>query len=218
MRTSNTVSHPIFARFYSALAKKAETAGIGEHRKRLLDSSSGKIVEVGCGSGLNFFHYPDTVEKVVGVEPEEFLKLKSIQVANQLKDKLNIEVVQGVATSLPFDDNTFDCAVTSLVLCSVDDPKKAISEMYRVVKPGGELRFYEHVRSKSPKFSQMQDRVNKFWPYFGGGCNCNRDTLGYIKDSEFEIKEADEFNFAHSKLLAPVAPMILGIAIKPDLR
>ena len=119
-----------------------------EHRRKLLEGLSGRVIEVGAGNGLNFSLYPHTVEKVVAVEPEPTLREAAREEAKEAQ--VEIEVVDGVASELPAEDASYDAVVASLVLCSVRDQAEALAEMRRVLKPGGELRFYEHVISHRP--------------------------------------------------------------------
>jgi ubiquinone/menaquinone biosynthesis C-methylase UbiE len=140
------VGHPVFARLYERMAPSLDRTGGAAHRDELLAGLSGRVIEVGAGSGLCFAHYPDTVREVVAVDPEPSLR-RAAQCAAQSVEKA-IGVVDGRAGQLPADDASFDAAVASLVLCSVPDAGAALREVRRVLRPGGELRFYEHVRSE----------------------------------------------------------------------
>src|SRR6184192_3710117 len=111
----------------------------------MLEGLAGRVLEVGAGNGLNFVHYPDTVTEVVAIEPEPFLRARAEEAANLTT--VPIRVVDGVAGRLPVDDQSMDAAVASLVLCSVPDQAAALAELRRVIRPGGQLRFYEHVHS-----------------------------------------------------------------------
>jgi ubiquinone/menaquinone biosynthesis C-methylase UbiE len=121
-------------------------------------------------------------------------------------------VVDGIADELPSADESCDAAVTSLVMCSVPNPDAALSEIRRVLRPGGELRFYEHVRSNQPRMSRWQDRVNPLWRRIGGGCNANRDTLARIVAAGFEVTEVRRFGFSPNWTTRLTAPHILGTA------
>src|SRR4051794_5210796 len=138
--------HPIFARAYIKGAPGAEKRGVAEHRRENLAGLSGRVLELGAGNGLNFAWYPEAVSEVVAVEPEPTLREAAVAAAGQAS--VPVTVVGGVADALPFDDESFDAAVASLVLCSVPDQARALAELRRVVRPGGELRFYEHVQAR----------------------------------------------------------------------
>lgn len=125
-----------------------DRGGIAERRAELLSGLTGAVVELGCGNGLNFAHYPETVTRVLAVEPDPYLRALAEQAAAQVKTP--IDVVDAVAEHIPAGDGTFDAAVASLMLCSVPDQHTALREVHRVLKPGGQLRFLEHVRATSP--------------------------------------------------------------------
>jgi SAM-dependent methyltransferase len=210
---SDKVHHPIFARFFARLSVKAEAAGQGEHRRELLAGLSGRVIELGAGNGLNFSYYPDSVKEVVAVEPESYLRKLAAKAA--IGAPTPVHVVDGVADLLPADTGSFDAGVASLVLCSVSDQDQALTELLRVIRPGGELRFYEHVRSHSPGLARLQRAVDVFWPQVGGGCHASRDTSTAIERAGFSIEACRSFPFRPSLLLYPVTPHILGIARRP---
>ena len=139
------VHHPIFARLFDRLVRKADPQQ-AEPRVELLAGLSGRVIEVGAGNGINFANYPREVTEVVAVEPETYLRQKAAGAAASAP--VPVTVVDGLADALPAEDSSFDAAVTSLVLCSVPDQQSALGEIARVLKPGGELRFYEHVLSQ----------------------------------------------------------------------
>ena len=132
-----------FARAYPKMAATAEQRGATEHRRRLLEGLQGRVVEIGAGHGLTFPLYPAAVTEVVALEPEPTLRARAEKAAADAP--VPVRVLAGVADALPLDDAGFDAAVTSLVLCSVHDQQKVLGEIRRVLRPDGELRFYEHV-------------------------------------------------------------------------
>lgn len=214
MRRSTTgVHHPFFARMYARMAPAFEAKGSGQHRDELLAGAGGRVIEVGAGVGSNFAHYPATVTEVVAVEPEPYLRERAEQAAKDAA--VPVRVVDGVADKLPFDVARFDVGVASLVLCSVPDQDRALAELFRVVRPGGELRFYEHVRSERPRFARMQRRVDLVWPLLGGGCHASRATGDAIERAGFVIERIRRFEFRPAMTSYPVAPHILGIATRP---
>ena len=203
-------AHPLFARLYHALSGAAERAGTTEHRRELLGGLRGRVVEVGAGNGLNFAHYPPGVTDVLAVEPDPFLRKKAALAA--ARAPVPVRVVDGDAEALPAHDAEFDAAVASLVLCSVASPPRALAELRRVLRPGGELRFYEHVRGDDPATARLQDRADRVWPLVGGGCHPNRDTVAAVAAAGFALEEVRRFRFRPTSLAAPVAPHVIGRA------
>ncbi|HJT75888.1 MAG TPA: class I SAM-dependent methyltransferase, partial [Gemmataceae bacterium] len=179
MTELQALQHPRFARQYLKIAAEADRRGAAEHRHRLLDGVAGRILEVGAGQGRNFDHYPDTVTEVVALEPDDTLRRSAEQAAPLAP--VPVTVVGGEARSLPGNDGEFDAVVASLVLCSVDDLSGALAEMKRVLRLGGELRFYEHVRSPRRWAALLQDAITPLWRRAGGGCHPNRDTEAAIR-------------------------------------
>jgi ubiquinone/menaquinone biosynthesis C-methylase UbiE len=206
------VRHPIFARIYMRMSRKRHETE-DEHRRRLLEGLSGRVIEVGAGNGLNFALYPAAVEAVLAVEPEPLLRKAAIEEAREAP--VTVEVVDGVASALPAEDGSQDAAVASLVLCSVPDQVKALAEMRRVVKPGGELRFYEHVVAHKPLPARLQRIADAtFWPRVAGGCHMARETQASIETAGFEVERIDRFGFTPGAPVPPI-PHILGIARRP---
>jgi ubiquinone/menaquinone biosynthesis C-methylase UbiE len=204
------VHHPLFARVFDRISRKAEDSGQAEHRREMLAGLTGRVIEVGAGNGLNFQHYPDTVEEVVAVEPEAYLRQRAQESAANAS--VQIHVVDGLADRLPVDDGSVDAAVASLVLCSVPDQERALAEIHRVLRPGGELRFYEHVISDQARFARFQRIVGRGWPLFAGGCHPDRDTAAVIRGAGFDVEQLREFDFRPGILELPVTPRILGVA------
>ena len=198
-------SHPIFARFWDWLSKREDAAGQNEYRRELLTGASGRVLELGVGNGRNFAHYPTTVDEVVAIEPEPYLRERASEAAASAP--VRVEVVDGADNPLPFDDDSFDVAVVSLVLCSVPDQARSLAELRRVLKPGGELRFYEHVIPLDPGWARFFRFLEKsgIWPFFGAGCHPARDTRASIERAGFDIETIRRFPF--NKI-----PHILGLA------
>jgi ubiquinone/menaquinone biosynthesis C-methylase UbiE len=209
---SNQVRHPIFARMYARLSPRAEPRGVAEHRRELLASLSGRVLELGAGNGLNFSYYPATVSEVVAVEPEDYLRDRAQQAARAAP--IPVTVVDAVADQLPFADQTFDAAVASLVLCSVPDQASALAELHRVLRPGGQLRFYEHVRPNHPRTAAIWQRADDWniYPRLAGGCHAARDTETAITTAGFTIEQCRRFPFKGGPI---TAPHILGLARRP---
>jgi ubiquinone/menaquinone biosynthesis C-methylase UbiE len=172
------------------------------------------VIEVGAGSGANFAHYPSTVGEVVAVEPENYLRERAQHAAR--KASIPITVVDGSASRLPGDEASFDAGVAALVLCTVPDQMRALAELFRVIRPDGELRFYEHVVSKRPweaRFQRLADAT--LWPRLAGGCHLARDTTTAIERAGFVIETSERFPFSPAPLL-PADPHILGKARRPS--
>jgi ubiquinone/menaquinone biosynthesis C-methylase UbiE len=204
------VRHPIFARIYERLSRKTEAAGIAEHRDDLLAGLSGRVVEVGAGNGLNFAHYPPAVTEVVAVEPEPFLRGRAAEAAAAAS--VTVKVVDGTAAALPFEDGSCDAGVVSLVLCSVPDQAAALTELHRVVRPRGELRFYEHVLADTPWHARVQRFLDHtIWPHVSGGCHASRNTLAAIEAAGFGVEASQRFKFRLMPGI-PTSPHILGSA------
>jgi ubiquinone/menaquinone biosynthesis C-methylase UbiE len=209
------VHHPVFARMFARLSAQAEKRGQADHRRELLAGLSGRVIEVGAGHGLNFPHYPGTVGQVVAVEPEGYLRELAQKAA--VEAAVEVRVIDGLANRLPADDASFDAGVASLVLCSVPDQRAALSELRRVIRPGGELRFYEHVISENPRLARIQRVAERsgFWPLVGGGCHPARDTAAAIEAAGFRIESCRRFAFRPALIEVVVEPKILGVARRP---
>jgi SAM-dependent methyltransferase len=207
--SAGAVHHPIFARLFDRLVRKADPQQ-ADHRRELLAGLSGRVIEVGAGNGINFANYPTQVTEVVAVEPETYLRDKATEAAASAP--VPVTVVDGLADALPAEDAQFDAAVTSLVLCSVPDQQRALAEIARVLKPGGELRFYEHVLSQDAKAARMQNRIQPVWSFCGGGCHPNRDTPGAIEAAGFRMESLRRFPFKPGPLMTVVEPHAIGTA------
>jgi ubiquinone/menaquinone biosynthesis C-methylase UbiE len=203
--------NPRFARLYQRAAASSERRGATEHRKRLLAGLSGTVVEIGAGHGLNFPHYPPEVSEVIAIEPEPTLREAAVDAASGAP--VPVRVLPGVAERIPLDDGQVDAAVASLVLCSVPDQEQALAELHRVIKPGGSLRFYEHVIAKTqPKRALLQLLdYSGVWPRIAGGCHPARDTAAAITNAGFAIESCERIMFAGSRF-EPSIPYILGNA------
>ncbi len=207
--------HPVFALTYDLLAPGMDAAGAGEHRRRLLAGLSGRVVEVGAGPGRNFSWYPPEVRQVVAVEPEPYLRRRALHAAGQ--SLVSVDVVDGVAEALPVADGWADTVVFALVLCSVADPDRALAEARRVVRPGGALRFYEHVAADSPGWRRAQQIADRVWPRVAGGCHTHRDPVATIRRAGFHVDTLDRFAFPPGRGAGLVSTHVLGSARRdPD--
>ncbi len=207
-------AHPRFAKVYPGVAERADRRGAAGHRRRLLEGLTGRVVEVGCGNGRNFAHYPQGVTEVVAIEPEPTLRALAAEAARGAP--VAVKVIAGYADALPFADGELDAGVVSLVLCSVPDQERALAELARVVRPGGELRFYEHVIPRAqPKRSlfSLADRTG-LWPAVAAGCHLARDTGAAIAAAGFAIEDCEPIEFRAAPL-EPRLSYILGRARRP---
>jgi ubiquinone/menaquinone biosynthesis C-methylase UbiE len=206
----SAVHHPVFARLWSLMSRH-EPAEIRRHRDELLAGLSGRVIELGAGAGSNFAHYPATVTEVVAVEPEPHLRERARAAA--ARAGVRIEVVDGDADHLPASDASFDAAVACLVLCTVPDQAHALAELGRVLRRGGELRFYEHVRSDQPVLALSQRAVDRvFWPRAFGGCHTARDTPSAIEAAGFEVDDQRRMWVNPLPIAFPVATHAIGRA------
>jgi ubiquinone/menaquinone biosynthesis C-methylase UbiE len=198
-----------FSSFYDRAMKSTEEAGMREIRRETLSQASGRTVDIGAGTGLNVELYPEGVSDLVLAEPDEHM-------LNRLRPKVagwgrDVEVVQAPADRLPFDDDSFDTAVFTLVLCTVPDPTAALREAARVLRPGGKLLFVEHVRSPEPRLARWQDRLERPWKFLGDGCHCNRDTVATLEASPFTVERVEHGELPKAPPL--VKPLVHGSAV-----
>ncbi len=201
-----------FARLYDTAFVLAERRGLRDLRRELVGRSSGRVVELGAGTGLNVAHYPDTVSDLVLTEPDPHMaaELRKRTRSMSLPVSVPVSVVEAPAESLPFDDASADTVVTTLVLCTVKDPDRALAEVARVLRPGGTLLFAEHVRSTSARAARWQDRLNTPWNWYACGCHCNRDTIAAIRAASFEIGEVRRDRL---RWISPIVrPLVTGAA------
>jgi ubiquinone/menaquinone biosynthesis C-methylase UbiE len=207
--------HPIFARFYDRITAGSERAGLGQMREELLGTASGRVLELGAGTGHNLEHYTDAVTELVLTEPDPHM-------AKRLRERLatnpgaarNPSVVEASAEDLPFDDGSFDVVVATLVLCTIPDPLKALGEARRVLVEGGKLLYLEHVRSRRPGLARWQDRLEGPWGFFAGGCHPNRDTGQLLADAGFWIDSLEDMKLPKAPPI--VRPVIRGVAQRPS--
>jgi len=206
--------HKWFAAIYDRMAAPEERRFMSAVREELAGGAQGKVLEIGAGTGLNFPHYRDDVE-VIATEPDPYMRQRAQR--RLAESGKNIELREASAEELPFDSDSFDTVVGTLVMCSIPHPQRALAEIRRVLKAGGEYRFYEHVRYESAFGALWQDAVLPVWRWFAAGCHPNRNTVRAVKDAGFNITQLEK-----TKPLPPMPPMIFsrlhvkGIARSPD--
>jgi SAM-dependent methyltransferase len=192
-----------FAMTYDRQIAKTEKAGLRAFRERLLAGASGDVLEIGGGTGLNLSCYGPAVRSLTITEPQPPMLRRLERAVHEHRP--DAKVLRAPAEDLPFDDHSFDVAVSTLVLCGVDDQPRALRELRRVLRPGGELLFIEHVRAGDPATARRQDRVN-WLNRLVAGCDCNRPTLETLGSAGFTVTEVE-----HTEL--PKAPAFIRPAI-----
>jgi ubiquinone/menaquinone biosynthesis C-methylase UbiE len=197
-----------FAATYDRLMARSEKAGLRSHREALIGQAGGDVLEIGGGTGANLPFYRDSVATLTLTEPEE-------PMARRLERKVqesssDARVLRAPAEELPFEDDSFDVAVSTLVLCTVEDQARALGELRRVLKPGGRLLFMEHVRSDEPRLARWQDRLNFVNRRVACGCNCNRRTVDSIRGAGFDVTELKQEVFPKGPPV--VRPLVIGVA------
>lgn len=176
----------IRARLYDRVLARSEAAGLSELRSQLLELARGRVLEIGAGTGLNVDHYPPNVE-LTSSEPDP--AMRAMLQARSSRLGRRVEIVAASAEALPFPDDFFDTVVSTLVLCSVDEPAQALAEIRRVLKPDGTLLLLEHVRSCSARLARLQDVLRPLWRAASGGCRCNRRTVTALRQAGFDVSE-----------------------------
>src|SRR5580765_3223903 len=200
----------IFAMTYDRMSRGSERAGMREIQHGLLTDASGDVLEIGGGTGLNLPLYNGSVESLVVTEPEPAM-LRRLQ--HKVRDEAPLaKVLRAPAEDLPFESDSFDTVVSTLVLCGVEDQARALQEAKRVLRPGGRLLFIEHVRSDDPKLARFQDRMNRL-NHFLVGCDCNRQTLAAIEEQGFTVSRIEPTELPKAPKF--VRPAIVGTAVAP---
>ncbi|WP_111719775.1 class I SAM-dependent methyltransferase [Homoserinimonas sp. OAct 916] len=195
-----------FGRAFYRVGPEMDRRGAIQHRVRMLSELTGNVVEIGAGYGATFWLYPPLVTEVLALEPDAFLRRHARHAAEH--SGLNVRVVPDMAESIPCDDASMDAVVSSLVLCSVERQETVLAEIGRVLKPGGVLVFYEHVRSRSRMVAGLQDLATPLWRRAAGGCRPNRDTVRAITQAGFTMDSVERFGFRVNAFAPPVAHVI----------
>jgi ubiquinone/menaquinone biosynthesis C-methylase UbiE len=197
-----------FAATYDSMSRRVEDAGLRDMRHGLLAKAGGAVLEIGGGTGANLAHYDGQIESLVVTEPDPAM-LRRLQRKAREQAPL-AKILRAPAEDLPFEDATFDTVVSTLVLCGVDDQERSVREIHRVLKPGGNLLFLEHVRSDDPDLARFQDRMN-WLNRFVVCCDCNRPTLSTIKGANFTVSQLERTTTPKAPKFA--RPMIVGTAV-----
>jgi ubiquinone/menaquinone biosynthesis C-methylase UbiE len=202
-----------FATIYDSFMRRTERACLGPWRRDLLSPLSGSVLEIGAGTGANLPYYPPSLERLVVTENDEHMLRHLRPAAEGERRRLgSVEVKAASADNLPFADESFDAVVSTLVLCTVPDPKRALAEVRRVLRPGGRFVFLEHVvgNANEPSRVRWQRRVEPVWRHLAAGCHLTRDTETALKDAGFAFKSLTRDRM--KKALPIVEPTIRGIA------
>ncbi|MBW3626804.1 MAG: class I SAM-dependent methyltransferase [Actinobacteria bacterium] len=198
-------SRPVFARWYGVLARRAESGEIGRRRHALLTQASGRVLDIGAGTGEAFKHLPGTVTALVALDPDPAMLRQAV---GRLHDvEAPAVLVRGWSERLPFAAATFDTVVACLVLCTVGDLDLTVAELHRVLRPGGRLLLMEHVRASEEALAQCQDLVERPWGWLHGGCHPNRRTLEALDAAGFRLGGLERYGF-------PVLPHVQGVAVR----
>ena len=202
--------------FYDRVMARSEAAGLQEWRQELLQQVSGVVLEIGAGTGANIKFYPPGVTRLVLAEPDKHMRKFLNERVNECNLK-NVEVSNGTAERIEADDESIDYVVTSLVCCSVTNLEACITEIGRVLRPGGHLVFLEHVAAADgTKTRRWQNRITPLWKTIMGNCHLNRETEPAIVAGGFEIIQIDRVSMPEAPSI--VRPTIRGIAIKPGCK
>jgi ubiquinone/menaquinone biosynthesis C-methylase UbiE len=193
---------------YDRMVARTEGAGLGAHRQALLGAASGDVLEIGGGTGANLSFYGENVRTLTLTEPETpMVKRLERHIRERRPDA---KLLRAPAENLPFNDGSFDVAVSTLVLCTVDDQPRALRELHRVLRPGGRLLFIEHVRSDDEKLARWQDRLLPLNTRVAHGCHCNRRTLDGIRGAGFQVTQLERDTLKHAPPF--VRPLVVGVA------
>lgn len=198
----------IFATLYDPSLWLGEIASMRRTRRALLAGARGRVVEIGSGTGLNLAHYPPAVDELILTEPEPGMRQRLER--RVAESGCAAQVLDARATDLPLGDGSVDTVVSTLVLCTVDDPQGALHEIARVLRPGGRLLFVEHVRAGSRLLAAIQDVMMPAWRGFAGGCVCNRSTLDVMRQAGFTVEASSK---VWRLMPAVVRPLAVGWAV-----
>lgn len=201
----------IFALVYDPFLWLGEAAGMRRRRSTLLPAAYGRVVEIGAGTGLNIAHYPEAVTELVLIEPEPGMRTHLSRRVH--RHGCATRIVDATAERLPLADASVDTVVSTLALCTVDEPEQALREIARVLRPAGQLLFIEHVRASSRLLAACQDKLAEPWRRFAGGCHCNRDTVGRLRACGFTVVTRSD---VWRGMPAIVHPLAMGRATRTD--
>ena len=187
---TNPRGHRLFAAVYDRLMRSAERSFLGAHRAWLAARATGRVLDLGAGTGANIPYVPADAE-IIAVEPDPYMLERGRRRARTMDRRVTF--LPDAAESLSLDSASVDAVLASLVLCTVGEPARALAEIRRVLKPGGQLLFLEHVRLEHSLWGRVQDAVTPLWKTLFAGCHPNRDTLTAIHQAGFDIEELERY-------------------------
>jgi ubiquinone/menaquinone biosynthesis C-methylase UbiE len=201
-----------FTAWYGAVMRLVDARGMRELRRGVLSEARGRVLDLGSGTGASLPLFPPAVEELVLAEPDPHMQAVLRRRLRKLQRR-SVDLVGAPVERLPFDDDSFDCVASVMVICTMPDPAAGLAEVARVLKPGGAFLFLEHVRSPDPRVARLQDRLERPWRFLADGCHCNRDALALIEASPLDLRRVERGRMP----LAPpfVKPLVFGSAILP---
>jgi ubiquinone/menaquinone biosynthesis C-methylase UbiE len=198
----------LFARFWS-FATRHEARHTREVRAELVGSARGRVLEIGCGVGANFKYYRAHATDIIATEPNSFMLTRAREAATRSGRPIDVRAAR--AEALPFDDASFDAVISTLNMCTIENPQRALAEVRRVLKPGGEYRFFDHVQYDHAFGRFWQNLVDPLWSrMLGGGCHPNRDIGRMVHEAGFQSVDME-----FGKTLPPLPPMVF---VRPHIK
>ncbi len=211
MTAVDNLDHPFFARFWKFMSSH-ETEWLHDRRRENLEGLSGRVLEVGAGTGSNFAFYPDAVTEVVAIEPESHLREEALRAASSAP--VPISVLASTVEALDVEE-PFDAVVCSLVLCSVAQPENVLRQLYSLLRPGGELRYFEHIASPGMQGVLQRLADATVWPRVSGNCHAHRATEQLITAAGFESETSRRSRQFPAWVPIWIAEFALGRARRP---
>lgn len=194
--------HKWFAAFWEYMVR-LESPLERKIREEIVGGAKGRVLEIGCGVGANFRLYNDGAEEVIATEPDPYMLKRARRHLSEAARPIDLR--QASAENLPFPDNSFDTVVSTLNMCTIPEPEKALTEFKRVLKPDGQYRFFDHVRYGNAFGAFWQDLITPLWRWWGAGCHPNRDIASLIAAAGFQFEHLEPF-----KPVPPLPPMVFA--------